>query len=46
MRIFFKAIGYYRVLASSTPKKLVQAHNLYPSMTPKLLPSRTRSAVA
>jgi folate-dependent phosphoribosylglycinamide formyltransferase PurN len=32
---FFLAMGYYRVFAESSPKKLVQAHNLHPSMLPR-----------
>jgi folate-dependent phosphoribosylglycinamide formyltransferase PurN len=28
-------MGYYRVFAESSPKKLVQAHNLHPSMLPQ-----------
>jgi len=28
-------MGYYRVFAESSPKKLVQAHNLHPSMLPR-----------
>jgi hypothetical protein len=46
MRLFFQAIGYYRVFAASSPKKLVQAHNLRPSMTPKLHAARITTAVA
>ncbi len=47
MRLFFQAIGYYRVFAASSPKKLVQAHNLHPSMTPpKLLARRIMASVA
>jgi hypothetical protein len=32
--IFFLAMGYYRVFAESSSKKLVQAHNLHSSMLP------------
>ena len=39
-------MGYYRVFAESSPKKLVQAHNLHPSMTPKLLAASLMTAVA
>ena len=35
MNVFLQAIGYYRVFAASSPKKLVQAHKFFPFRPPK-----------